>query len=70
MEKWYKISESELCELIHDSMLLCALQSGGVDNWSGYSDSIHDFLADNAKNDENIYDLAKEELQNYEEVGD
>jgi len=70
MEKWYKVSESELRELIHDSIKLCALEAGGVDNWEWYSDSIHDFLAENAKNNENIYSLAKKELQNYEEVKD
>lgn len=43
MEKTYQVSESELIELIHDSMKLCALENGGVDNWTWYSDSIQDF---------------------------
>lgn len=43
MEKTYQVSESELIELIHDSMKLCALENGGVDNWILYIDSIQDF---------------------------
>lgn len=27
MEKYYKISESELRELLHDSLLFCALEN-------------------------------------------
>lgn len=69
MEKWYMVSASELRELIHDSMKLCALESGGVDNWGGYSESIHEFLSSNKEEGiENIYDMADKELQNYEEV--
>ena len=40
MEKTYQVSESELIELIHDSMKLCALENGGADNWILYIDSI------------------------------
>jgi hypothetical protein len=65
MEKTYQVSESELIELIHDSMKLCALENGGVDNWVGYSDSICDF--EEANGDE-LYELARKELENYSEV--
>lgn len=44
MEKFYKISEAELIELLIDSLHLSALKAGGVDNWCGYGDSIRDFL--------------------------
>lgn len=64
MEKWYKISESELRELIHDSMKLCALESGGVDNWEWYGVSISDFEENNGE----LYDCAAKELENYEVI--
>ena len=68
MEKYYKISESELRELIHDSMKLCALENGGVDNWEWYGASIQDFIEANGNPDDGIYDIAEKELENYEEV--
>ena len=68
MEKYYKVSESELRELIHDSLMLCALQNGGVDNWEWYGASIHDFLEANGAQCEDEYDIAEKELKNYEEV--
>ena len=39
-----KISESDLRQLLISSYTLLALEGGGVDNWSWYSESIHDFL--------------------------
>ena len=68
MEKYYKVSESELRELLHDSMKLCALESGGVDNWEWYGASIQDFIEANGNPDNGIYDIADKELENYEEV--
>lgn len=65
MEKTYQISESELVELIHDSMKLCALENGGVDNWEWYGASIQDF--EEANGDE-LYELARKELENYLEI--
>jgi len=69
MEQAYIIYESELIELLHDSMMLAALLGGGVDNWEWYGASIHDFIkANNGNPDDDIYDIAKKELENYEEV--
>ena len=68
MEKYYKVSESKLRELIYDSLILCALQNGGVDNWEWYGASIHDFLEANSVQGEDEYDIAEKELENYEEV--
>lgn len=68
MEKYYKVSESELRELIYDSMTFSALQNGGVDNWEWYSTSIQDFIEANGKPNDSIYDIAENELKNYEEV--
>ena len=61
----YQISESELIELIYDSMKLCALENGGIDNWTWYDDSIHDFEEANGGK---LYELASEELKNYSEI--
>lgn len=66
MEQWYKISSSELLELLHDSMKLMALENGGVDNWEWYGVSLCDFLEDTDA--EGFYDLAREELGNYEVI--
>lgn len=65
MEKTYQVSENELIELIHDSMKLCALENGGVDDWEWYGISISDF--EKANGDE-LYELARKELENYPEV--
>ena len=65
MEKMYQIAESELIELIHNSMKLCALESGGVDNWEWYCISISDFEEANGNE---LYELARKELENYSEV--
>lgn len=65
MEKTYQVSESELIELIHDSMKLFALERGGVDNWEWYGASICDFEKANGSE---LYELAKKELENYSEV--
>lgn len=65
MEKIYQVSESELIELIHDSMKLCALENGGVDNWEWYGVSICDFEEANGNE---LYELARKELENYSEV--
>lgn len=37
------IPAHELVELLRDQMKLSALESGGVDNWSWYGDSICDY---------------------------
>ena len=64
MEKVYAVYENELLELIHDSMKLCALESGGVDNWEWYGTSIKEFEENNGE----LYELAKIELKTYQEV--
>lgn len=69
-EKYYKISESELLELLHDELTLIALQNGGVDNWSGYSESIMYFLAANGNLNDDMYDIAQNLLEDYEEVSE
>ena len=66
--KYYAVSEDELRELIHDSMKLCALESGGVDNWEWYGASIQDFIKANGNPDDDIYDIAEKELQTHEVI--
>ena len=68
MEKFYKVSKSELIELIHDSMELCALKNGGVEYWDWFSKSIKEFINANENPGDDIYDLAELELENYQEV--
>lgn len=47
------VPKDELKDLLYDSLKLQALESGGVDNWSWYGDSIRDFI-DAAKADYNV----------------
>lgn len=47
------VLKDELKDLLYDSLKLQALESGGVDNWSWYGDSIRDFI-DAAKADYNV----------------
>lgn len=62
--KIYAVYETELLELIYDSMKLHALEDGGVDNWEWYGTSIKEFEENNGE----LYELAKKELENYPEV--
>lgn len=73
-EKYYKISESDLRELIKSDMKLCVLERDGVDNWTWYMAGLTDFLAENLnktkdevlKHGYDIDDLAEEMLQDYD----
>lgn len=68
----YILTEKELLNLLSNNIKLTALESGGVDNWEWYSESINEFLTDSCKelNKENLEleDLAKEELSNYKTI--
>jgi len=69
MEKYYKISESDLRELLHDSLKLSALESGGVDNWEWYGDSIFDFIQGNGLPQDTLYDIVDRDIINdYSEI--
>ena len=41
--EYIAVPAHELVELLRDQMKLSALESGGVDNWSWYGDSIYDY---------------------------
>ena len=43
-EDYVAVPAHELIELLSDQMKLSALESGGVDNWSWYGDSIWDYV--------------------------
>jgi len=66
LEKQYLVNESELIELLCDSFKLVALESGGVDNWDWYSQSIADFEESEGK----FYTLAHEALSTYDILKD
>lgn len=72
MSKLYRIEENELRYLIGTSIELEALVSGGVDNWSWYSDSINDYCNDYAEINhvdvECINDIVDVEIKDYVEV--
>ena len=60
-EEYIAVPASEMIELITCQMKLCALESGGVDNWSAYGWAISDYL-DECKHS-HCYDM--NELQKY-----
>lgn len=55
MEKAYIVYESELIELIHDSLQLHALDRYGVKNWELYYFSINEYEKENGE----LYELAQ-----------
>lgn len=68
MEKRYIIDESELIDLLSAYYTLSALESGGVDNWDWYGQSKKDWLEMNGSENETFEDIARAELENYEEA--
>ena len=77
MNKMIKISESDLRKLLISSYTLIALESGGVDNWNWYSESIHDFLNEFRKEygigkDEEFYieDMVDKDLEKIKKKGE
>lgn len=49
MERYFKVSESELKELLRGYLTSIALEHGGVDNWDWYGESINDYIEDSCK---------------------
>lgn len=58
--KYYIVEENLLKELWINDLKLAALESGGVDNWEWYGESISDFLKEQRA--ENFEELAKIEI--------
>ena len=74
-EKMYLISESELKELLYSTLTLTALESGGVDSWSWYGESISEFISEwkedhNIPEDEEIYieNIVEDHVKQFKEV--
>ena len=76
MNKKYILTETQLLELLQDSLQLSYLESNGVDNWEWYGEGRNEFIADCleiseeevVKNELDMLDVAKECLSNYKEV--
>lgn len=64
--KNFLISEKDLRELLNGYLHYVALESGGVDNWDWYGESIRDFLRENEV--KHFKDLIEKELKEYEVV--
>ena len=68
MEKQYIISKIDLLDLLRIYFKYQALESGGVDNWDWYGESLNDFLkTENTEHieDFDFYDIAEKELSHY-----
>lgn len=75
MEKYYKISESKLVELLATSIEMDALNACGVDNWMWYGENFNEVIKEyfpeaTEEETENIDfgDCAKSILTDYEEA--
>ena len=49
------VPKEELKELLAARDKLLALESGGVDNWSWYSDSLNDYLKEDWETNKEVY---------------
>lgn len=70
MEKYYKISEKELIELLATSIEMDALEYWGVDNWEGYGENFEETIKQYSSKCEDFYDCARILLSDYPEVED
>ena len=76
MEKIYLVPESDLRSILHAALMLNALESGGVDNWGWYGESISEFCKEvkeeipALKDEPEVYleDIADEALKQYKVI--
>lgn len=74
--KYYEIDEQDLKSLLYQAHKLTALESGGVDNWGWYGESISEFCKEVKeeipvlKNEPEVYleDIADEALKQYKVI--
>ena len=75
-ERYYRISESELLELLESALKLEMLERDGVDNWTWYMEGRRQYLKEGAEiygvniddnEDFDFEDLAELALQDFEE---
>ena len=68
--RYFRISEPDLRELIINANYYLALESGGVDNWDWYSESVHSFIDMCSDVDfteyESMEEIVEAELTNYQ----
>ena len=69
-EKFYKVSESELLELLANSSELQFLEAAGVDNWSSFGGELKEEILSDWGYDTDLdwHDIAKIEIEGYEEI--
>ena len=68
-EEYIAVPASEMIELITCQMKLCALEAGGVDNWSWYGDSLYEALKEMPNcYDNNFWEWVKREKAEDETV--
>ena len=69
MSNYYKISETDLLELLAEAHRLRALNSGGVDNWTWYGESCCDYLnrynVNQGTDFDDFEELAAHAIKNY-----
>ena len=71
MEKYYKISEEKLKELLYNNEVLNCLYAGGVDNWQWYMENKREYIEsffENPTEDCDFEDIVEVELTEYEEI--
>ena len=73
MEKYYRISEEELRDLLDAYYRFTALEQGGVGSWSWYDDSMEDFIKNYNEENPNykvkyMEDIAYIEIENYDVI--
>ena len=74
--KYYEVNEEDLKNLLYQAHKLTALESGGVDNWSWYGESILEFCKEvkeeipALKDEPEVYleDIADEALKQYKVI--
>ena len=74
--KYYEINEEDLKNLLYQAHKLTALESGGVDNWGWYGESISEFCKEvkeeipALKDEPEVYleDIADEALKQYKVI--
>lgn len=65
MKKYRLILEEDLIELLTDANTMIALESGGVNNWDEYGDSIRNFVQTYLEDHERELDLSEDELEDF-----
>ena len=71
-ERNFKVSESELRYLVRCRCQLEALEAGGVDNWTWYGESMHNYVRDYfddelPNEDPCIEDVVEDVMKKYKE---